>query len=121
MSRALKAALLSAFILPGMGQLYNRKPLKGAGLVILMSFFIIGLAGMLFVKLGQAAEILTAEQAAKGGFSALALAFREVDLTWLIVLLGIMAVIWLLGIVDAYRDGNLADPDGPDQGEEDQP
>lgn len=55
----IKAALLSAFILPGLGQLYKGDRLKGVILIILVNIFL--LAGLFFVMQGMGQFILSAK------------------------------------------------------------
>ncbi len=55
----IKAALLSAFVLPGLGQLYKGNRGKGVILIILVNIFL--LAGLFFVMQGMGAFILSAK------------------------------------------------------------
>ncbi len=104
MKHALTAALLSGLV-PGLGQLYNRRPGRGIVLILGLSFFVIGLSIALFYKVGQAATTLSQEQIATRDFALLSQAFREQDLTVILLLLGVMALIWLGSMVEAFMDG----------------
>ncbi len=117
MKHALLAALLSGLV-PGLGQLYNRRPGRGIALILGLSFFLIGLSVAVFYKVGQAAGSLTEEQVATRDFSLLSQAFREQDLTVVILLLTVMAAIWLGSVAEAFLDGRgfdqrLAEEDSP--------
>jgi TM2 domain-containing membrane protein YozV len=112
MKRALVAALLSGLILPGLGQLYNRRPLKAAAFILVMSGFLVALSLALFFKLGQAAASLSEAEAQAGRLADLSRAFGQLDLTWLTALLVVMGLVWLLGVVDAFRDGRRAGAEG---------
>jgi len=107
MKRGLTAALLSALV-PGLGQLYNRRLIRGTVLVLGMSFFFIALAVILFLKLSQAAATLDQSQLQEGPWVGLARAFQDQDLTWLAVVLGLGGLVWAWGVVDAFRDGRKA-------------
>lgn len=104
MKHALLAALLSGLV-PGLGQLYNRRPGRGLALILGLSFFLIGLSVALFYKVGQAAAGLSEEQIAARDFSILSQAFREQDLTLILILLAVMALIWLGAVAEAFWDG----------------
>jgi hypothetical protein len=113
MKRGLTAALLSALV-PGLGQLYNRRLIRGTVLVLGMSFFFIALAVVLFLKLSQAAATLESSQLESGVWINLARAFQDQDLTWLMVVLGLGGLAWAFGIVDAFLDGRrLAGEESP--------
>ena len=104
MKHALLAALFSGLV-PGLGQLYNRRPGRGIAWILGLSFFLIGFSIALFYKVGQAAGSLTEEQIAARDFSLLSRAFREQDLTVITVILAILALIWLGSVVEAFLDG----------------
>ena len=104
MRHALIAGLLSVLV-PGLGQLYNRRIGRGIVLVLVQSFVLIGLSIALFFKVGQAAGTLTEEQIATRDFSLLSQAFREQDMTVIVVILCCLAPIWLGAVIDAFRDG----------------
>ncbi len=104
MKHALTAALLSLLV-PGLGQLYNRRIGRGIALVLGMSFVLIGFSIALFYKVGQAAATLTEEQIATRDFSLLSRAFREQDLTVIIIILAVLAPVWVGAVIDAFRDG----------------
>ncbi len=104
MKHALLAALLSGLV-PGLGQLYNRRPGRGIALILVLSFFLIGLSVALFYKVGQAAATLSEEQIAARDFSILSQAFREQDLTLILLVLGGLVLIWLGSVVEAFLDG----------------
>lgn len=99
-SDAMKAALLSATVMPGAGQLYNRDWLKGALLIVV--FLVASLA--LFVPLGYALALYYLElNQGNLAQSAKSLEFvRENTINF--ILLGIACLLmYVYSIIDAYR------------------
>jgi len=115
MKRALIAALLSGLVLPGLGQLYNRRLGRGLAFIMTMSGLLIALALTVFFKMGQAVETLSLEEATgQGRWTAVSQAFVKLDLTWLGIVVGIMVLVWAISVIDAFRDGRRPRPPQPE-------
>lgn len=112
MSRAVKAALLSALVFPGLGHLYLKRRLVGAALAIVS----MGSLYLLFAAAADTAARIT-RQIQQG-----AVPLDAAAITRLIAeqptggdsgpagVAGILlAVCWLVGIVDAWRLGRARD------------
>ncbi len=59
MHRNIKAALLSALVLPGLGQLYKGEKIKGGVILVLVNIFL--LASLFLVMKGMGSFLLTAK------------------------------------------------------------
>lgn len=105
MRRAVIAAILSALVLPGLGQIYNRRLRRGAALVVLMSLLLVSAVLALGLVLNRALEAMGEEIPKTGKWAALASHIHLGDLTFLLVILGLMAAVWVFGVIDAYRIG----------------
>lgn len=101
-SEAAKAALLSAFVIPGAGQIYNGQWFKGIFLAIV--FLIASVAFLIpvtvavvgyYLAIGQG-DTITAERALQSG---LGMKYQ------LAVLFLVSLVLYLYSIVDSYRVG----------------
>jgi|GEM_PF-458269 len=95
------ALLLSALVLPGMGQIYKRDLRKGIFLISLTSlcFGAIFLAGLILLNYEYAAVFpapLTREMFDQ-------MLFRILKHPVMLFLLGSMLAVWLYGIIDACR------------------
>lgn len=111
MKHALSAPILSALVLPGLGQVINRQIAKGVILIFLVTVLFLGS----LLKLGM--EISAAmNQVIKPDFSFdekfwidFLNAFKAQDhtLLFLIVIAGIM--IWAFSVVDAFISGRKFD------------
>ena len=92
------AALLSIFIFPGAGQIYNREPLKGIACIILTIVSLIGLVSLIIVSFLRAAEDF-------GGYGSIWVLWgRELARVGdgiIICLLGLFCI-WIISIIDAY-------------------
>lgn len=93
-----KAALLSAFVLPGLGQLYKGARIKGGIMIALVNFFL--LAALFLVMQGMGELLVTAR------LSGMAAAERVVDGLRgkgpaVRILLASFSVFWAYGVVDA--------------------
>ncbi|ANA39242.1 MULTISPECIES: hypothetical protein [Geobacter] len=106
----IKAALLSAFVLPGLGQLKNGRRAKGGILLLLSNVFLIGAVFVVLRGLGPVlvkAKITgvvdagaVTEAMASGGAVAMGL-------------LAFFAAVWCYAVVDALFDrGDDTDADG---------
>jgi len=112
MSKSLKAVLFSAFVFPGSGHLYLRKPVQGSLLVVVSIACITILLSVALEKAQQISDkILSGEipldvtriteeitnHAATGGTQ------------WADISTYLLLVCWLVSIVDSYRLGRLQD------------
>ena len=94
----IKALLLSAFVLPGLGQLYKGERLKGAILIILVNLFL--LMALFLVLRGLGPLIASTYLPAPGDTAKLIdqLQANNPAARWL---LGAFTVLWAYGSVDA--------------------
>ena len=115
MSHAMKAALFSAFIFPGSGHFLLKKHVRGAllaGVTILCVWVLLSIAlekaqeislkiqsGEIPFDLGRITEEASKLAASSGTLQA--------DIATYL-----LAICWLVGIVDAYRVGRLKDKHG---------
>lgn len=112
MSKSLKAVLFSAFVFPGSGHLYLRKPVQGSLLVAVSIACMTILLSIALEKAQQISDkILSGEipldltriteevinHATTGGTQ------------WADISTYLLLVCWLVGIVDSYRLGRLKD------------
>ncbi|MDD2364594.1 MAG: hypothetical protein PHN84_00375 [Desulfuromonadaceae bacterium] len=104
MNKKLTACLLSAFVLPGLGQLYLGRKLVGGILIILVNFVLI--LGLFVVLRGLSPVI--ASQIAGGAItittSEVLAAIDGATGFGKIVLFGFCAV-WLFSVIDVLRSG----------------
>jgi TM2 domain-containing membrane protein YozV len=102
MNLNIKAAVLSAFVLPGLGQLVNGKKLKGFVLITIVNIFI--LVAMAFVLKGMGQLVVTMKA---GGPVDAAAVLEQVRQNsgrsprWLLA--GFLGI-WLYAVVDALVD-----------------
>jgi hypothetical protein len=112
MSKSLKAVLFSAFVFPGSGHLYLKKPIQGSLLVVVSIACITILLSLALEKAQQISDkILSGEipldvtriteeitsHAATGGTQ------------WADISTYLLLICWLVSIVDSYRLGRLKD------------
>ncbi len=112
MSKSLKAVLFSAFVFPGSGHLYLKKPIQGSLLVVVSIGCITILLSLALEKAQQISDkILSGEipldviriteeitnHAATGGTQ------------WADNSTYLLLICWLVSIVDSYRLGRLKD------------
>ncbi|MEW5913356.1 MAG: hypothetical protein AB1814_12420 [Thermodesulfobacteriota bacterium] len=108
MRRSVVAPLLSALVIPGLGQIVNRQVAKGALLVAASSLlFMVGL-GVTFHQVSKAVLALEG-QAPVDKWAALRAQLISQGTTWLWVLFALLAVLWLFAVVDAWRWGKRRD------------
>ena len=106
--------LLSAFVLPGVGQLVNRQAGKGALFICLMSLILMGGLFLSAYEVTVAAGAIgDVEQ--KDLLPALANQLAQQGLLGLKLLAGAAFVIWVFAIVDAARWGARRDREALEQ------
>lgn len=112
MSRSTKAVLLSALVLPGLGQLYLKHPWRG---FILIALSLVCLGIIVNGAMQQAAVVLT--QLESGAITPdvdqintlLNQASSPTDSSAVTLATWGLAVGWLAGVIDAYRLGKQQD------------
>ena len=101
MKTTIKAALLSAFLLPGIGQLYKGEKVKGAIFLILVNIFLLAALFIVLRKMGT--FLLTARLS--GPEEALRLldsiTRSSPEIGWL---LAAFALLWGIALVDAAKE-----------------
>jgi hypothetical protein len=114
MNLNIKAALLSALVLPGLGQIVNGKKVKGFALIIVVNIFI--LVALLFVLKGVGQLVITMKS---GGSVDMATLLEQVRRNggsgprWLLNgFLGIWAYALLDALVDSRRE-EVAEEESP--------
>ncbi len=98
MKRNIKAALLSAFVLPGLGQLYKGEKLKGGIMIALVNVFL--LAALFLVLQGMGELLVTAKISGMAGAERV-IEGLKVKSPAVRVLLAAFFVLWSYGVVDA--------------------
>jgi TM2 domain-containing membrane protein YozV len=112
MKKAIKAALLSAFVFPGSGQMYLRKYLRGLSMMI---FVLAGLGIMIGMATMNALEGLEKMQSAGGiadmnAIANLAVASsKQHGTSYDSLILILIGCCWVFSVIDAYRTGKRAD------------
>ena len=96
MKKAALAALCSALVIPGLGQVMNGQNKKG--LALLATVFLLLVAGM-FKLIPFFRDVLTSPEPLPE-----TLAAHDYGFLWL--LLVIFAVVWFYSVMDAYRCGS---------------
>ena len=108
MSKSMKAALLSAFIFPGLGHFYLKQRIPGtilAGAALASLYLIISKAIDQALLLSD--EILRGEIQANAAAITEALTRQPADAGSLLLngAYAVLLIVWLIGIVDSYRAG----------------
>ena len=112
MTNAVKGALLSALVLPGVGQIALRRYQRG---VVLMLAVLAGLAVMVVDVARQAARMFEAIESGGGAIDrdaiarAAAQAAVPSDSLVINLLFFAITICWLYAVVDAYRIGKQQD------------
>jgi hypothetical protein len=100
MGNKFKSIALSAFVLPGLGQLYRGRKVKGGAMIMLDNLFILG---GLFIALRSAGKVLAAK--AGGGMGAeKLLAAIQADAPYARYVLAGFLILWAYGVIDAALD-----------------
>ena len=100
MGKRIKCVALSAFVLPGLGQLCLGRRVKGGVMILLDNIFILG---ALFVALRSAGKLILAKSGA-GLDAQTVLASMQTDAPYARWMLGAFLLLWVYGIVDAAVD-----------------
>jgi len=105
MKPTLLAPLLSAFILPGLGQIVNREVRKGALMIAAVSLLFMSLLFKVLFDLNRAFQSLPGEpfQGQVPSFSFITEALAKQDHAGLLLLFFLLALVWVHSIWDAYR------------------
>lgn len=106
MTRKIKAMALTALVLPGLGQLYLGRRLKGGAMILLDNVFILA---SLFIAMRSAGKILASRAASMQPEQVLA-ALRA-DTPWAKWVLAGFFVLWAYAVVDLLLDKGECDPD----------
>jgi hypothetical protein len=101
MKHQLKAALLSALVLPGMGQLYRGRALKGGIILLLMTLLLLA-ALVLAALMAQDVMPLVQRHGSRDSVAIAGQLRRWVPFA--LFLGGALFVVWLYAVVDALLD-----------------
>jgi Na+(H+)/acetate symporter ActP len=116
MRRTILAPLLSAFVLPGLGQVINRQFRKAGVLMAAVSILFLTLLLKVLFDLNRAFQTLPAETMEKSQhpFQAVALALSRQDKTVLLSLLFLLILVWAFGVWDAFRSARKSEKGAPE-------
>lgn len=111
MKHAIVSPLLSAFVLPGLGQIINRQVIKGLALMGGITVIFLGLVVKVFLDLSRVTgELMTADLTLPPDASAkFWVLIRQQDLTLMYVFLALGLILWVYGIIDALIVGRRID------------
>lgn len=112
MKYTLKAVLMSAFIMPGVGQVVCGQLLRGLALMAVTTVVFLGLlvkVALMFSKAVNAFKV-AGGAGAKGDWLPFVASYmqRQADFLFL-VMLGLFVAVWVYGVLDAFRLGRAAD------------
>jgi len=115
MKKEMKAALLSGFVFPGVGQMYLKRVRRG---LVFMIPVLLGIAIIVAMATVGAMESLKAIQAQGGQVDSNAIrAAAEIHAKetagYFRAIILFIIVCWLAAIADAYRIGSKQAPEGP--------
>ncbi|MDD2335035.1 MAG: hypothetical protein PHD01_00490 [Geobacteraceae bacterium] len=110
MKENIKAALLSALVLPGVGQFYRGRTVKGGVLVVLVSIVL-----LIFVVLAVRAvqDVLHVVRITGRIEDVAVVDSLRGHLPSLLWLGGILFCVWIYGVVDAFLGSGSANKDEP--------
>jgi hypothetical protein len=100
MNKRIKCVALSAFVLPGLGQLCHGRRLKGGLMILLDNVFILG---ALFIALRSAGKLMLAGRTGQLDPEKV-LAGIQTDAPYVRWMLGAFLLLWVYGVVDAAID-----------------
>jgi hypothetical protein len=104
LKKTILAPLLSAFVLPGLGQVINRQFRKAGVLMAAVTLLFISLVFKLLYDLNKVFMTLPPEALEKNPhpLATVAQNLALSDKTWLITLLLILMAVWIYGVWDAF-------------------
>lgn len=114
MDRSLKAALLSALVFPGVGQLYLRRPLRA------LMFLAPALAAALYFSSAVLGPVFVAHEIGAGTMALDPFLIQQrieqsrIDTGMLNLAALVMLVVWIASTVDAYLLGRAVPPVAPE-------
>lgn len=103
MSKKIKCVALSAFVLPGLGQLCLGRRIKGGVMIMLDNLFILG---ALFIALRSAGKLMLAGTGQVGAEKVLEAI--QSDAPYARWVLGGFLILWAYGVVDAAFDKGIS-------------
>jgi hypothetical protein len=109
MNIAVKAALLSGFVFPGLGQIYLKQYWRGLIMIILVMLGLIIIVGMATFSAFESLKAIQME----GGtvdmntISNLAATYSTLNDIYYKIIFLLIACCWLFSIVDAFRIGKI--------------
>jgi hypothetical protein len=127
MDTATKAALFNALLFPGWGQFYLKRYKRG--LVFLLPF-LFGIIVLAWMVIHVGANIIKVAPFKKGTVQLTQVidvslkALKTIDLRYFLLMLLLIALLWLLSIIDAYQLGKKMIPSArtdTDQGSSSEP
>jgi len=101
MKKYILSPLCSAVVVPGFGQILNRKIKKGVAMMVIT--FILFIAATVKLTMQIVSEIKKADVDAINNLLEFRLSGHDLMGLW--VLIGLLAVLWLYSIIDALIDG----------------
>lgn len=113
MRRAIWAPVLSGLVMPGLGQIVNNQRAKGAFMVAAVSMMFMITLAMVVIKVVGAMEAVAEGPPPADKWAALQTHLLSQGLGWLWLPLGLLAAMWLYGVVDAARAGARMDRSPP--------
>lgn len=111
MGRAIRAALLSALIMPGVGQLHNKQVRKTGLMVSASSLLFLIFFALLTTKLWAAIATLDQASPELGPWMAIVERLAAGGLGWLWLMMAIALPLWLYGVIDAFVTGRRLEAD----------
>ena len=113
MKKSISSALCSALIVPGLGQVMNRKIMKG--LILMGLVFVIIVAAAMKLALLIMAQIKTGDLEGLNNLLENKLPAGSLSSIWIMII--ILIILWLYAIVDAYIDGLRIEKEGNEEGQ----
>jgi TM2 domain-containing membrane protein YozV len=103
----IKALLLSAFVLPGIGQLYKGEKVKGAIFLVLVNIFLLAALFIVLKKMGSflVTARISGPQEALNLLDSITRSSPEIG--WL---LSGFALLWGIAVIDAAKPGKQRQP-----------
>ncbi|MEC5387447.1 hypothetical protein VVD49_17080 [Uliginosibacterium sp. H3] len=116
MPKALKAALLSGLVFPGLGYFVVKRPLRA---LVVMAISAVCLAYLIDLAVQQASTLM--DKLMSGEVAPDVASVQQLltnssaasDSTWSTIATFVLLACWLFSIVDGYRTGNKEEPGAP--------